>query len=231
MLYTILKVLICQGLVLAVFIYVSYKILQRDRKLLNILISGFYLCASIGFLINYLFVFLSFDPLAPIVLVLYYLTMILLLLAPFFLTLFTIVLLKTEELFSKKRQIFFFLLYFIFVLGMILIPDGITINQSTNWYPIYNYYYYLYVLLIFSIFSVIPQIYGFIKIYRSFSQESLLNRWKLFVIGTFCYYFVAYATLTYNLLNIDILRLILGFISLGFSIIAAILIYYGIVKL
>lgn len=229
-LQTFLKAFVVHGLAFTFFLIIGIKLLKRERTKPNLMLIGFYFSLVAGFFCNFVFVLLSTKPFELIVLILYYTTIYFLLLGTFFLTVFSFFLLNTDKEFSKRFQITLFLLYSLILIGMILIPNGVRINPDTDWNPVYSLPYYLYILSVFIGGSIIPQIFFAIKIFRAFEDSILRKRFICFILGTFFMYFVAFGTITYNLIDDDELRLIFGIISLGLTIFGSLLIYYGIGK-
>lgn len=228
---TFLKVFIVHGLIFGSCLFFTYMILKRDRKPINFIISGFYILVAAGFFVNFTYVLLSFEPNQDLVRNLYHLTMILELQGTFCLTIFSLVLLKTENIFTQSKQLLAFIIALCFNLGLIFVPLGLSIGPETNWNPVYGIGYYLYIFITFSVISVIPQVYCFFKIYARIEQEFLLRRWKSFILGTLLFYIMCYGTITYHLLDIQIIRTIWSYISLGLVISSMILIYYGVIKM
>ncbi len=219
------------GIILVSFLLIAFKILKRNKNWLHLTLSGFFIGISIGFVFNMIFVLLSTDPFADIVLTLYYFTMYFLLTGTFFLTIFLINLLKIENILSKQKQIVILLIHSILLFTMVLIPNGVEINSTTNWNPVYSLYYGTFVLVMFTVFSVTPQLLFSHKIYKSFQNEFLLKRWKFFVIGIIFVYIMCYGTVIYNILDIQAIRTVFSLLSVGLVVIRAILIYYGVGKL
>ena len=67
----IIQVYILQGTVGFFFLFLAYRILKRDTKRLNLMLSLGYITASIGMFINFIYAPLTNE---AIVLVLYYMT-------------------------------------------------------------------------------------------------------------------------------------------------------------
>lgn len=223
----IIQVYIAQGILFAYFIMLGYKILKRGINRLNIFLSCFYLLVASGLLVNFIY-FLLTDELT--VLILYYITLYLLFLGTMFLMLFTAVLFQSEKIFNSKKQASFITFYNIVLFSMILIPNGVTINESTNWNPVYNIYFLIYLVIILSVFSFIPGIYYGIKLYYTLEEQYLKTRWKAFLIGILGLYVFAYGTLISNTLNIQDFRTIWSFISVILITIFSYLVYYGVAQ-
>jgi len=106
--------------------------------------------------------------------------------------------------------------------------DGITIDESTNWKPVWNLPFALYAFLLLSVYIIVPLIYLLIKTYRSFEDDELKRRWKFFSLGLFPYFLDLYLITFSNFLNDPTFRLITALV--GLSIYAsAFLLYYGVI--
>ena len=113
---------------------------------------------------------------------------------------------------------------------MIFIPDGVTINESTKWNPVYHIYFFIYLVIILSVFSFIPGIYYGIKLYYTLEEQYLKTRWKAFLIGILGLYVFAYGTLISNTLNIQDFRTIWSLVSVFLITIFSYLVYYGVAQ-
>ena len=227
----VLTIYVAQGLVCAFFIFLAYKILKRDRKRLNIIFSGFYLSAVIGFIINFIY-----GPIADenIVLILNFLTNFGIFYAPIFLVVFDLILLKSEKVITLNKQILILIGYGIIMFSMlffVLSEDwGITLNEDTEWFPVWTLPFFLYVLLAESIFAVIPALYLNFQIYTKFEDEQLKKKWKFFILGVCILLVFMYGIFFSNFLDISALRTIIGVIGLICAIFGGYLMYYGVGK-
>ena len=140
---------------------------------------------------------------------------------------FVLIVLKPPNTISKKIQYLILILYSIVLLGLILIPNGIIIDESTNWKPNWNWSFFLISTILMSSIVIIPTSYYSKKIYRKLGNLHLKKRWKYFLVGLSAYFFLYYGTSFSNTLNNDTFRLIWSIISLP-TLLALYLIYYGV---
>ncbi|TFG16001.1 MAG: hypothetical protein EU535_00135 [Promethearchaeota archaeon] len=223
----IIQVYIVQGLIGVFFLYLTYLILKRDTKRLNIIFSCFYIIAAAGVFINFIYAPLTIE---SVILVLYYITIFCFLFAPIFLIIVELILLKSEKVITTKKQILLILIYGVLLFGMVFIPNGVTINASTNWKPVWSIPYFVYTVLILSIGAVIPGLYFSVQIYHQFEDEKIKKKWGYFMIGIIGLYVLVYGTLISNTLNNDTFRLAWSIVSLILITIPPYMLYYGIGK-
>ncbi|TFG08874.1 MAG: hypothetical protein EU539_01010 [Promethearchaeota archaeon] len=223
--FRIIQVYVVQGLIGVFFLYLTYLILKRDKKRLNIIFSGFYIIGAIGVFVNFIYAPLTVE---LVVLVLYYITIFCFLFAPIFLVVMELILLKSEKVIDNKKQLMIIIIYGLLVLGMVFIPNGVIINETTDWKPKWSLPYFLYTVLILSIGAVLPGLYFSKQIYGQFEDEKLKKKWKFFMIGIVGLYVLVYGTLVSNLLNIQTFRLTWSIISLILITIPPYMIYYGV---
>ncbi|MFW9930461.1 MAG: hypothetical protein ACFFD1_13790, partial [Candidatus Thorarchaeota archaeon] len=217
-----IQIFLVQGLVGFFFLYLAYRILKRDAKGLSLILSCFYLSTTIGVVINIIYAFIFVE---IIVLVLHFITYFFLCLSLIFLLLFVTVLMKSEKVITKKKQIFTLIIFSIAILVLLAFPNGITINETTNWKPKWSWPFLIYSFIICTS-VVIPTIYYSIKLYLRFEHQELKKKWKYFLIGMFSYYFLYYGTSISNALANDTFRIIWSIISLP-SLISLYFVYYG----
>ena len=144
-----------------------------------------------------------------------------------FLLTFVIILIKPKQKFSMDLQFLMIIIYGFLLLGLLLIPDGITINASTNWKPEWSWMFFLYSVIVCSVLVILPSVYYSIKIYIKFESDDLKTKWRFFLIGICAYFFLYYGTSISNTLNNDTFRFLWSLISLP-TLISLYLIYYGI---
>ncbi|MFX1394651.1 MAG: hypothetical protein ACFFAH_13910 [Promethearchaeota archaeon] len=222
----IIQVYVAQGIVFAIFLFLGYKILKRGKKRLNLMLSCSYLTVVIGFAINFIYAPLT-DEL--IVLILYYMTLFFLFLYPAFLLVFALILLYSEKVVTTPKQLSIILIYAGILFCMVFIPNGVIINASTKWKPVWSLLFFIYVISIITI-AVILALYFSLKIYREFEDDKLRKKWKYFIIGLIGIYIFTFGTLLSNTLNIQTVRTIWSYISLILVIISPYLMYYGVGK-
>lgn len=222
-----LQVYIAQGLIGVFFLFFAYKILKHSKRRLNLTLSGCYFTISIGIFINFIYAPLTNE---SIVLILYYATIFFLLINIVFLLMFVIILQKSEKVITLKKQLIITIIYAVLLLCMVLIPEGVTINESTEWKPVYSLVFFLYIIILLFAVGFTPTLIISIQIYKQFQDELIKKRWRFFIIGTCLLYFFAFGTYLSNTLNVQTFRTIWSIISIFLVITSPYLIYYGVVK-
>ncbi|MFW9949113.1 MAG: hypothetical protein ACFFKA_03175 [Candidatus Thorarchaeota archaeon] len=221
-----IQIFIVQGLIGLLYLYMAFKVLRREAKGLNLILSGFYICGGLGVIINIIYAFIYHE---IIVTTLHFITYFVLCLSLIFLMIFILMVAKPESKINKKFRIIIGLSFAILLLGLLLIPKGITINSSTNWKPVWSIWFLLYSVILCSTYAIIPTIYYSIKLYNKFEHQELKKRWKYFIIGIFAYFFLYYGTSISNTLADPTFRLIWSLVSIP-TLISLYFIYYGTVK-
>ncbi|MFX1259490.1 MAG: hypothetical protein ACFFAN_16675, partial [Promethearchaeota archaeon] len=104
---------------------------------------------------------------------------------------------------------------------------GVTINESTDWKPVWSLPFYIYVMVVTGGMATAPNIYYSIKTYKQFEHDILKKRWKYYIIGTCGFYFITYGTFTSNTINIQEIRDAWTIISLS-VVLWVYLVYFGV---
>jgi hypothetical protein len=199
-------------------------VLRRGKKKPNIFLSSFYISTAIGGSINIIYANIFVE---NVVYILHFLTYYLVCYSLILLLIFTLIILKPSNKFNTKIQITLLVFGGIILLGLLVIPNGIQINQSTNWKPNWSWSFFMYSIIFCSAILVIPTSYYSLKIYSKFEDQNLKKKWKYFLIGVLGYFFLYYGTSFSNTLNSDNFRLIWSMVSLP-TLISLFLIYYGV---
>ncbi len=219
-----------QGILFAFLLFLAYKILKRDRKRLNIILSLYYLSAVIGLFVNFVYAPLEDD---KIVRILNFVTNFFIFGASIFLVVFELILLKSEKVITLPKQLLVILIYGIAMFCMIFfvfVPDwGVTLNTKTL-APIWSIPFFIYLVLVVTLGSVIPTLYFAFQISKKFEDEVLRKRWKFFIIGVCALFIFIYGIFISNTLNDDTIRLVMGALGLILAITGGYLIYYGVGK-
>ncbi|MFX1338761.1 MAG: hypothetical protein ACFFDK_09140 [Promethearchaeota archaeon] len=219
-----IQIYIVQGLIGLFYLYMSYVILRRDKKNLHLALCGFYVCVGLGVIIN--IIYASFFDEA-LVYLLHFLTYFLLCFCQVFLLIFVLILTKSKNIINLKVQLVLIITFGILLCGLWFIPNGITINETTNWKPVWSREFLIYSYAVCTLFTFGPLIYYSTKIYLKLESLYLKRKWLFFIIGLLSYYFLYYGTSLSNSLNDSGFRLIWSIISL-FVIPSTYLIYYGV---
>ena len=219
-----LSVFIIQVAVIFIFLFLSYKIISRNINRLALTTSCFYILVSIGLILTLFYYNLTVNPL---VYILHFTAVYLTFYSAIFLVLFTLIWLKSEKNITLRKELIIIVIYGLALLIILLIPRGITINESTNWRPQWSWQLLiaLYIFITFAI--IIPFFYLTIQLYRSFQSEILRRKLKFYILGCNGFIFMFYGLVLYNTWNNPIFRTVWSIISL-ILIFFSFLIYYGI---
>jgi hypothetical protein len=222
----IFQVFFVQGFLFFLFLTFGIKLLSRGTKRINIFFSGFYISISIGFLFNFILVFIRNDFLNVLF---YFLILFFLFLGTFFLAMFTVLLKLGEKIGSMNQYLLLTAYVILLFIILLLTPDGLTLNKSTDWHPVYTDLYFIYIMITLSIPFVIT-FYFSVQIYKSFQNEDLRRRWKYFGFGITGLYIFAYSTLIIYKMLSGVIVLIMSMIDFVLIIISSFLVYYGAIK-
>ena len=223
----IFGIFIIQPIVILFFIYIGLRILKRNKNLLTITLSTFYILCATGFIVNILFIIGTLLPvdLALILYILYYITIFLVIFSPIFLVVF-LFLIKQQD-FSSKSYILLTSFYGLGCLLILLIPGGIDIGIHTNWIPKFDWMFLIILYIFFSLIIMIPTIYLLTKLLISFQDRDLRRKFLIFMIGVISMIIIFYGIVLYNTWENDTYRIIWSIVSL-IVIPAGLLIYNGI---
>ena len=223
-----IQLYVIQGIITVFFLYLSYKIIKRDSKRLNIIFASLYIAESIGLIINMIYAVIDNE---FTVLILNFMTNFSTAFGPIFLVVFNYILLKSEMSFNITKQLLIIFSYGIclFLVILFLPIGGITINASTNWKPVWSLPTYIYVISIITIFIVIPLLITSVRVYQQFDSVELKKRWKYFIVGAFGLLIYMIGAFTSNMLNIPLVRTFYSILGLSIVIFVS-LMYYGVGK-
>ncbi|MBY9018745.1 MAG: hypothetical protein KGD66_07930 [Candidatus Lokiarchaeota archaeon] len=220
-----IQVFVVQGLVGLFYLFIGYKIIRRERREINVILSSFYFVVVIGVILNIIYVNVFNE---TVTLVLHFITYYLFCLSLIFLLISVLILLKSEKIITLKIQVTIFTIYALLLIVLWFIPDGLRLNEVT-WKPEWSWSFFTYSIVICSSIAIGPTIYVSFKIYRSFQKDILKKKWIFFLVGIFGYFFLYYGTSLSNTLADPTFRLIWSIISLP-VLISIYFIYYGVAK-
>ena len=207
-----------------VFFIFGILILKRDRKRLNQIFSFFYLMTASATIVNVIYVSFTINPLVKY---LHLVTVYLLLYAPLYLLVVSLIILKSETVITVKKNNIIAFTYGLLLFGLFLIPGGVTIDETTDWKPVWSLPFTIYALTLVSFFVIIPFIYFSMKIYGKFEDKILRKRWLLFNLGMLPYFGMMYVLSISNYLNDPGFRLLTSIVGLSLYL-SAFFLYYGI---
>ena len=220
-----IQVFIVQGVAGLFYLFIGYKIIKRDRKGTNIILSTYYFLIAIGAILNIIYVNIFNETIA---LVLHFTTYYLFCLSLIFLLLFVLILFKSEEIITFNKQVTIFTIFALLLIVLWFIPGGIKLNE-VSWKPEWSGSFFIYSIVISSSITIGPTIYISSKLYRSFQKDVLKKKWIFFLVGIFGYFYLYYGTSLSNSLADPTIRLIWSIISLP-TLITIYFIYYGVAK-
>jgi hypothetical protein len=140
-----------------------------------------------------------------------------------------LILWKSKHVITSKIQITILLRYTLFCSFLYILPDGVIINESTAWKPLYNLHFSLFTFFSLLVLYIFPIFYLSSKIYTSFQTKELKKQWISFLSGIFLYFCILVSTTFLNL-SLDIVYKLLIFLFGLLSIPSGYLIYQGIGK-
>jgi hypothetical protein len=150
-----------------------------------------------------------------------------LLLAQIFLLMFNLNLLKSKFEFTPKNQQIFFIIYAVVFFVILLFPDGITIDESTDWRPQWSLLFSIVLTIVVTICFIIPTTIFSIQIYKSFEDEIIKKKWGYYLLGYLGIIFTFYSLVIYNTLEDPLIKSITGLLTLVL-VPSGILMYLGI---
>ena len=204
------------------FLWLAYKILKRNKSRLTIILSSFYISVAIGLILNVIYLPLKIS-------ILYAIMFFLFSFGQIFLVIFLINLNKMGGEFSLKKDLIVIFSYAFILFLLLNFPGGITINEDTNWKPVFSWAFLISSYMFYTCFINIPTIILTIKIYKKFEDKNLKKKLKFFFIGINGFLCVYYGTLLYVTWDDPLFRAIWSVLSL-IVIPLGFLIYYGIGK-
>ena len=221
-----IQVFLVQGLIGLFYLFIAYRILKRESKGLNLILSGAYLSVAFGVFINVLYAFILVE---SVVLILHFLTYYLMCLSLIFLLIFVLIVEKSDKVITPKIQLVLIITFGVLLLGLWFIPNGMVINASTDWKPEWSWPFLTFSFIICSSIAIVPTTYFSLKLYLKFEYKELKKKWKYFLVGIFAYFFLYYGTSISNTLADPTFRLIWSLVSLP-ALISLYFVYYGVAK-
>jgi len=217
-----------QTFILGFFSFLIYKILKSEKSRKTYRLVLFYLLNITFTTVNLVYAFIKLNPLT---FWLHFTSVYLMLLSPVFYYVFNMMILKSEELLDTRLEIIIVVIYsstlFItmFISGFLF--QGITIDQSTAWRPVWTMNFVIPMYILITIICLIPSLMRSMQILRLMKNEELRKRWKILSLGFFMLIGIGYGVFIYNSWNNTTFKIIWLLFSLIMSPTAALLIHYG----
>ena len=205
-----------------IFLYLAYKILNRNKNRLTLTLSGFYISEGIAFIFAAIYPLLRVNPL---VYILYFISVYLILLGQIFLVIFLLNLLKTN--FKLKNQNIIIIAYAITAFILLNFGGTITLNEDTNWIPVWSWSLVIFLYIFVTCVIVIPFIFLFLRVYNNFEDKDLKKKLKIFFIGFLGITISFYGAAIYNTQTNTTFNFIWNFVEVFLTIPPGLLIYYA----
>lgn len=168
--------------------YFAYKLLKRGKNRSTYTLSSFFILTALTYFLATLSTFLVFTPLSVFAYPLYVLSIYTLIFSYCFIINFSWILTKLDEKPCNTKYYLRIILYAILSLYVLVIAipfNGITLNASTGWIPIYSWFFLVFSWTYIIIFFIIPQIYLSLKIAKIYAGIVLKKRLNLFLLSVF----------------------------------------------
>jgi len=223
-------IFIIQPIAIFFFLYVAFRILRRNKNPITLTLSTFYILTAIGFTLNIVMVILTLTifKIEFLILLIYFFTIYLILLAPIFLLVFILHLLYSAPSLSKKKKWIYIIIYGTLCLIIILLPNNIILNESTNWSPIYSWGFLIVLYIFYTCSIFIPTTVNLIRLNRLFKNKDLKKKLRIFTLGIMGNLSTLYGVILYNTWHDPQYRVVWSAISLVLVPLSGFLIYYGI---
>jgi len=206
-----------------VFLFIAIKILKRHKNRLTWSLSSFYILNGVGFIFAIGRLFFRVN---PGMYILYSIALYLIFLSMIFLVLFNINLFKLDNELSTKKLMLIILFYAILIFSILCVPNGFTVSEETNWFPVWSWTFLIIIYIFTAIVIVLPFTYYFFKIYKTFEDKKLKRKLILFFIGFLGIALGWYGGTLYNTWDNSIYRTIWPPIALINALLSGCLIYY-----
>lgn len=223
--FRIITVFFMQSFMVFICIVLVFSLLKERRTRTKIIFACYYIFISIGFVINWVYYFIFEE---SVVIVLYYIAIICVYGSGIFMVVFSLTLWKGEEKISLLTQLLIIVLFYAILTGLTFIIDGVTINENTNWEPIWNIEItILYIfMMIFSI--ILPTSYFILKKIKSINpiEKNVKKGWTVFLIGILLYCFGVIIFLFVRIFTPKIF-IVIQMITVLIEVIGAFVLYFG----
>jgi hypothetical protein len=178
--------------------YFVYKILNRAKNRATYTLSSLFISLSLSFFLASLSILLNYTPFAYVLFItgIYF----------FFFThslfvIFTWVLVRLDDKSPHWKFYLGIMFYgiissFVFWIGFFL--QGIRLDSSTEWIPIYSWFFMSISWTLLFIFVIIPQIYLSLKLRKVFEGIILKRRINMYIVSVFLELSMVFALFLYN---------------------------------
>lgn len=200
------RIILFFGFISAIFLYLAVKTIWRNDSAHSKYLFSFYLTQTLVFVINlvYLFIFVE-----HIVHFMYLVLVFVGSLGLGLIFLFNWMLISPTESRSLHRtRIFYILIYASLLCCMFFFPENVTINENTQWAPVWSFYFTVYIIAINFFMAVCPLIVISIRSVKRIKDKSLKRKFLCYCLSLYLYFVVLCLTAVLNYLNMDSLNLL-----------------------
>ena len=208
-----ITIIIGTGGIIIIFLFLTYRILKRNRNILSILFSAFLVSIIIGSVLNIIY---SLIPGNSIKIILHILTNFFNFWGIGFLYIANKILLESETIYKKGKRIRYITYYsLIYLIGMFLVAiltNGVTFDSYG--YPEWNIYFYIFMIVVVYGFSIFPTVFTAIKILTKFSKGKLRSKYLRIFIGIIGFSPLPLLIFTVNFLKLPEFRILVSILYL-----------------
>ncbi|MHA1843276.1 MAG: hypothetical protein ACTSWE_03295 [Promethearchaeota archaeon] len=207
-----------------IFLYVTYRLLRRNRSMLSLLLGLFFFLQSMSLILLAILYPIRSNPFSYNF---YFISLYINLSAQIFVVLFFIKLFHFENMNFTWKEVLIIIFHLTTCFLIFYFSNGIKYDETTNWSPKYSFLFFTLLSLYFTCVLLIPAMLYSIKLYKVFSDAQLKKRYKYFLIGMLSYGISFYGVLIFNTFDNYLFKAIWIIISL-FLIPFELLLFYGI---
>jgi len=208
--------------------YFAYRLLKRAKNRSTYILSAYFATTALTYFLATISTYLSNTPISyPVyVISIYFFVFSFSFLINFSWLLTNLDVKSRNTTFYLRLSIYGILSSYIIIIGVLF--NGITLNESTGWIPVYSWFLLGFSWIYFLLFLIIPQIYLSLKILKVYEGIVLKRRLNRFIISVFLGLLVLVFLFLYNTwTENELFRTFYIFIIPELATIAAYLIFKG----
>ena len=216
-----------QAFLIVFFFFIVFKILKRGRTYQTFLVSLTYLFVAFTFIFNLIYYFIYIE---TIVLILYLFAYYFMIIAQVLFLISNIYMYYHPRKFKNKSQISVFIIEILVFTIPLFFPSSITINEATEWKPVFSEILFLSLVLCYTFIITVPNVYFSIKTHKALKIPYLKKRHSYYLIGVFIFHSIFYWVIIYNTFDNEFLRVSQSLYHILVTIPGSLLLYYGMGK-
>ena len=207
---------------MATAIIIIVKILKRNKNQLTVVLSNFFIFAALCISINAIYYPLRIE---IYVYILHFLALFLILFSFIFPVLFNLILLNKGVRYSSKKIMLILLFYAILIFITLSIPGGYSINEKTNWRPVWTVWFFFIICIIILCFIQIPFIFLYFKLNSLFEDKDIKKKLRWWLVGFEGYSIGLYGVFLNNTISNILFQIIWPVIAFTLAIVSGLIIY------